>query len=204
MCKIRRIAAAFMMAGAVLGASTAPSLAECTGQPNRFPHYAEVAPTARTVVIGTVVGSQSEDPTEATVLFSLRVDDVLRGHPPVTMDIKGLRSGLPVRGAEGCRENAFLYVHVGDVIALALDGRLDGRTGISTAAWIEGRPDRLLMPAGQVLSRARAIAAAKALPGTDTLPHRGAGLGDAAADLVAIVLRALAAAWHDVFGSEAP
>jgi hypothetical protein len=140
------------------------------GQLNRFPRYTEVAPTARTVVIGTVVESRREDPTESTVVFTLRVDDVIRGQAPAAIEVEGIRSGLPRRGQRACRENAFLYVHLGDVIALALDGRLDGRAGITTAAWIEGRPERDLIPGVHVLSRSEAIAAARALPPTDAAP----------------------------------
>lgn len=186
---VRATAAAVIAAAALVGPGN-PALAECMSQVNRFPEFTDVASSAKTVVIGTVVKSRREDPTEATVLFTLRVDDVLRGDPAATLDIDGLRSGLALRGAESCRENAFLYARVGDVIALALDGRLEGRTGINTAAWIEGRPARLLMPAGQVLTRNRAIAAAKALPPSDTVavPRLGG------ADLVALLARAVAGA----------
>jgi hypothetical protein len=103
------------------------------------------------------------------VLFHLRVDEVVRGEPPVTMIIEGLRSGLPVRGEEACRESAFLYVHVGDVIALALDGRLGTRSGVNSAVVIEGRVDEWT-PGLRRMSRREAIAAARALPPSDTAP----------------------------------
>lgn len=186
-----RLALVGSVAITLLVGSGTTSLAECTGQPNRFPRYSDVAPTADTVVIGTVIDSKGEDPTEATVLFSLRVDHIVRGDPPATMDIEGLQSGLPVHGAKGCRENAFLYVHVGDVIALALDGKLDQRTGVNAAAWIEGRPDRQLVPGVRVMTRADVIAAAEAMPPTDAAPT-GSQLDPA--DLVSAVLRGLAEA----------
>ncbi len=195
---VARFGVAIVLVSVGLAGAAAPSLAECVSQPNRFPRFTDVAPTAETVVIGTVVESKSEDPTEATVLFGLRVDHVLRGDPPATMEIEGLRSGLPVRGAEGCRENAFLYVRVGDVIALALDGQLDGRTGVNTAAWIEGRPDRILMPSGQVLSRSRAVAAAEAMPPTDAAPT-GSQLDPT--DLISLAVRSIAAAWDGLLSA---
>jgi hypothetical protein len=201
MRSVTRFGIVVALAGVALVGSSAPSLAECVSQPNRFPDFAGVAPTARTVVIGTVVASQREDPTEATVLFSLRVDEVIRGDPPAVMDIEGLRSGLPVRGAEACRENAFLYVQVGDVVALALDGHLGRRFHINTAAWIEGGPDEWV-PGVRVMTRARAIAAAEAMPPTDAAPSGSPE--QPSGDLVSLVLRSLAEAWGRLLASEAP
>jgi hypothetical protein len=150
-------------------AMPAPTSAECVNQTNRWPDYGEVAPTAQTVVIGTVISSQREDPTDATVLFQLRVDEVVRGEPPTVMTIEGLRSGLPLRGEDACRENAFLYVHVDDVIALALDGRMGTRSGVNSAVVITGRVDEWT-PGLQRMSRREAVAAARALPASDTAP----------------------------------
>jgi hypothetical protein len=193
---VTRAIAAVTIAVTALVGTGGPSLAECTGQANRFPDFTDVAPSATTVVIGTAVESGRDDPTEPTAVFSLRVDAVIRGQAPAMIDVDDLRSGLPRTGSDACRGDAALWVRVGDVIALALDGRLDGRTGINSAAWVEGRPHRLLMPAAQVLSRRKAIAAARALPATDTEPAGSPRL-DARA-LVVLVLRAVLSAWADM------
>jgi hypothetical protein len=142
-----------------------PVLAECTLQTNAFPRFRDVAPKAETVVIGTVIEElRGHEGTVAT--FRLRVDEVLRGDPPATLDILGLRSGLPLEGSQSCRENAFLYARVGDVLALALDGRLDGRDGVNTAAWIEGRPASPI-ESNRKLTRAAVRRAAGSAPAGD-------------------------------------
>jgi hypothetical protein len=126
-----------------------PVSAECTGQTNRFPAFLDVAPTAELVVIGTVTEPlRGHDGALAT--FRLRVDEVLEGEAPATIDILGLRSGLPVTGDPGCRENAFAYARVGDVLAIALDGQQGDATSVNTYAFIEGRPPRGLVRADRV------------------------------------------------------
>ncbi len=168
MRRARLSAAAAVVAAAALAGSAGPALAECVSQTNRFPDYADVAPTARTVVIGTVVETRPDDDRSAG-RFSLRVDHVIRGDPPAIMDVEFLRSGLPRRGSPACRDSAYLRARTGDVIALALDGRLDGRGGVNTAAWIEGRPS-VWDPGIRVMSSRQAIRAAKDLPATDAVP----------------------------------
>jgi len=60
---------------------------------------------------------------------------------PESIEVNALRSGLPLVGGQDCRQSAYLYGRVGDVIAFAFDGRLAGVAGpVNTAAWIEGRP----------------------------------------------------------------
>lgn len=193
---IRGLAATVGLAVIALCGSAGPSLAECVSQVNRFPDYADVAPTARTVVIGTVVETRP-NAEEASGLFRLRIDDVIRGDPPATLDIEALRSGLARRGESACRNDAFLHARTGDVIALALDGRLDGRRNIHTAVWIEGRPSEW-DPGIRVMSRERAIAAATALPATDTLPTEPspAQAGDDTTWLVLLSLATLGAYWR--------
>lgn len=142
-----------LLAGSVAGSSlasvAAPVAAECSGQPNRFPPFLQLAPTAELVVIGTVVEPlRGHDGQLAT--FRLRVDEVLRGEAPETIDVLGLRSGLPLTGDPGCRENAFAYAEVGDVIALALEGERGSRTTVNSYAFIEGRPSRGLVKADVV------------------------------------------------------
>jgi hypothetical protein len=158
-----------------------PSLAECGRQVNPFPDFSDVAPSADTVVIGTVIESHRDDPTEPTASFTLQVDDVVRGDPPATLTFDLLRSGLPLRGPQSCRGDATLFVHVEDVIALALHGRLGDRGSVNTAAWIEGRPERDLVPGVEVMNRREAIAAARVLPPTDAVAASPATAGLSAA-----------------------
>lgn len=198
MRSVARLVAAVALAGAALVGWAASSLAECISQPNRFPDYADVAPTAETVVIGTVVGTRPY-PDAPSVVFSLRVDEVVRGDPPATMEVEVLRSGLPLRGAPACRASAALYVNTGDVIALALDGRLGRRGDVNTVAWIKGGPDEWV-PGVRVMSRRQAIAAARALPPTDAVADPPAGT----AGFVALVLRALTEAWAGAVAGEEP
>jgi hypothetical protein len=156
MGKVITTAVVSMTLAAALGGASA-ALAECTSQVNRFPAFEAVAPSAATVVIGTVVENlRGHDGAVAT--FRLAVDEVLRGAPEDTIDILGLKSGLPLRGDEACRENAFVYAQVGDVLAVAFDGTRGDRTGVNTAAFIQGRPEAG-KPRVDVLSRADVYAA---------------------------------------------
>lgn len=154
----------FTIIGAIVSAlvvglgTPTPALAECLNQTNKFPRFTVIARSADTVLIGTVVEElRGHEGTVAT--FRLRVDEVLRGDASDRLDIVGLRSGLPLKGSPACRENAFLYAQVGDVLAIALDGRLEARDGVNTAAWIEGRPST---KGAQSLTKAAARRAAGA------------------------------------------
>lgn len=199
---VLRFGAVVALASVALVGSSVPTRAECVSQPNRFPDFADVAPTARTVVIGTVIETRP-DPDESSGLFTLRVDQVLRGDPPSTMEVEVLRSGLPRQGAPSCRNDAFLHAMTGDVIALAVDGRLGPRSHINTAAWVRGRPDEW-DPGIRILSRKQVIAAAEAMPPTDSIADPDAGLGWDAAHLVSVIVSALAEAWEGVVAFEVP
>lgn len=192
---VMHLAAAMALVATALAMSPVASRAECVSQPNRFPDFADVAPTARTVVIGTVVETRPY-PDEDSVVFSLRVDDVVRGDPAATMDIEVLRSGLPRRGSDACRASAALHVRVGDVIALALDGRLGARRNVNAAAWIKGGPDEWV-PGVRVMTRAAVIAAAQAMPPTDAAPT---GSHPDVVDLISVALRSVAAWWDGLMG----
>jgi hypothetical protein len=144
-----------------------PAAAECTAQTNAFPDFSAVAPTARTIVVGTVGGDFHGFAESAR--FDLAVSDVVRGDAPSVMAIAGLRSGLPLDGSPVCRQNAHLYARSGNVIALALGGRLAGTSGpVNGVAWIEGTfPSGVLMPHPQrlTLDTVRRLAS---LPSTDS------------------------------------
>ncbi len=121
-------------------ALAAPALAECVDNPNRWPAFERVAPTARQVLVGRVSAVKAEDPElDYSTIFTLEVEDVLKGDAPTTMAFDGLRSGLRLRGEQSCRVNEVFGVRRGDRIALALGGGLPGIKGrVNSAAWIEG------------------------------------------------------------------
>lgn len=149
----------------------------------RWPAFKNIAPTARRVVVGTVTESLSPahpdlrawqygltDPSDK---FRLRVDEVLRGAAPEIIEVRRLRSGLPLRDKRpGCR---YLTAKVGDRIAIAYRGRLKGATGrYTTVAWIEGRPGISGEPAERLsLGRIRSLSGHE--PDGSTLP-RGRGI----------------------------
>jgi hypothetical protein len=136
---------AIVLALAAVLVPASPALAECVGQPNRWPAFEKVAPTAKQVVVGRVTNTNRTD--DPAVVFTLEVEEVLRGVAPPVIEISALRSGLPLRGEPACRRDALLYVRVGDRIALARGGTLPGVRGrVNTAAWIEGQPIRRLSP----------------------------------------------------------
>lgn len=138
---IARILLGASLAMCALPAVAMPALAECTGQPNRWPAFEEVAPTARQVVIGTVTKTNKGDEVDYSSVFTLEVEDVLRGEAPAVIEVDRLRSGLPLRGARSCIRDATLLAGPGNRLALAIDGRIRGTKGrLSTAAWIEGQP----------------------------------------------------------------
>lgn len=124
-----------------------PAVAECTGQANRWPAFDDVAPTARRVVMGRVTSTNKGNETDDSPVFTLEVEEVLRGTAPAVIEVSSLRSELPLRGGPACRRDATLRAGPGDRIALALGGLLPGIKGrVNTAVWIEGRPDTHINP----------------------------------------------------------
>lgn len=173
--RIRWLGGMTVGVGLSLFAST-PAFAECDRQPNRWPAFSEVAPSAERIVVGTVIGpSVSHIPGPYYVGLDVRVNQVLRGPATERIAVNALRSGLPLTGPGSCRQNANLYARVGDVIAFAFEGRLPGVDGrVNTAAWIEGRPHALLVPGPQrlTLDEVRYVAS---LPDTATRPEAASG-----------------------------
>lgn len=138
------IAMSLLSAALAMGASltvATPALAECVGQPNRWPAFEHVAPSARQVVVGTVTETNKGDDLAYSSTFTLEVEDVLRGDAPATIEVDGLRSGLPLRGSRSCIRDAVLSARPGNRIVLAIDGKIPGTRGrLNSAAWIEGDP----------------------------------------------------------------
>lgn len=131
----------------------APAAAECNFQPNRWPAFSELAHSADRVIVGTVAEPAGLRDISPYVSYVVRVDEVLRGSAPATIEVRALRSGLPRVGDSSCRASALLYARIGDVIAFAFDGELPDVAGeVNTAAWIEGRPHSLLVPGPERLT----------------------------------------------------
>jgi hypothetical protein len=72
---------------------------------------------------------------------------VLRGKAPRVLLVDGLRSGRELSGSPACRADAWVYARPGDRIAIAFRGRPSSEDGrVSSAAWLEGEPDRSMNP----------------------------------------------------------
>ncbi len=136
-----------------LSASPAPVAAECSRE-LPMPAFSDVAPTASRVIVGTVVAFIDPPPGEPEHqgAFRLRVDEVLRGAAPEVMEVQGLRTRVP-RGQGACIVNPIIYANLGDVMAIALHGDLEGVDHpVNAVAWIEGEgwlaqgdPERLTL-----------------------------------------------------------
>jgi len=190
--RIRWVTGMILAVGLCLTTS-ASALAECGGQPNRWPAFSEVAPSAERIIVGTVVGpSVPHIPGPVYVGLDVHVDEVLRGQAAETIEVNALKSGLPLVGDQACRQSAYLYGRVGDVIAFAFDGRLPGVAGpVNTAAWIEGRPHEIVPgPQRLTLDEVRYFAS---LPDTSTVdgdPPAPAPPGPSAGQLLLIIVAA--------------
>jgi len=151
-------------------ATTAPALAECGAQVNRWPAFSELAPSAERVIVGTVTEFTGFDRGSPNLVgYRVDVNEVLRGPASESIEVNGLKSGLPLVGSQSCRQSAYLYARVGDVIAFAFDGRLPGVDGpVNTAAWIEGKPNRNSVPGPQLL-RLDEVRYYASLPDTSTV-----------------------------------
>jgi hypothetical protein len=172
---------------------TTPALAECPGQPNLWPKFSEVAPSANRIVVGTVVDARGGP---VSTIFDLHVDAVLRGTAPEVIEIDGLRSGAPLVGGPTCEKSAVLYARNGDVIAIAYGGRVAGVSNrVTTAAWFQGRP-YVLDPGAQSLTLADIRRLAR-LPDTATMADESLSSLDSDPTLasgILVVVASLAAA----------
>lgn len=146
-----------------------PASAECTAF-RPWPEFTKVAPTAKRVVVGTVIEGFDDPGSPRHGAFSMHIDQVLRGSPAAdTMRINGLVSPLEPVGYFDCPPDNPLWVRIGWQIAIAFDGRYPGLKGpVTTVAVIKGRPDPD-NPKLQKLSYANVVDAA-GLPGTDEPP----------------------------------
>src|SRR5688500_19693594 len=118
-----RILGAATVLGILLAIPAAPAAAECMRQVNRWPEFDSVAPTARRVVVGTVLKTNRLEPVEIGAVFTVLVEEVLRGEAPRVLLVDGLRSGRELRGSPACRVNSWVNARPGDRIAIAFRGR---------------------------------------------------------------------------------
>jgi len=101
--------------------------ADCDGP---YPSFREVAPSASTVMIGTVVDAQIEQGWDWAHRFTLQVDQVLRGSVAPMIAIRDLPS-------QPCAP--FIAAKPGSRIALALDGfAYDPPIKVNAVAIIDG------------------------------------------------------------------
>ena len=107
-----------------------------------WPSFREVGPSAERIVVGTVAEDLYQPDADPTWWFRLEVEEVLRGAPVDTLEVRALKSGVPKRLATDphCDENPDLQARVGDRIAIAFDGHMgDVKRPVTTVAFIEGR-----------------------------------------------------------------
>jgi hypothetical protein len=137
-----------------LAGAASPVVAECTGL-DTWPSFSHAAPVAERVFIGTVVESYADDSTDHAITFRLRVDAVLRGDVPNSIENHDVvRSGAPL---VVCPDDSILRVRVGDVWAFADGARLKQYPDEVLAVAIVNRRldeiEQFLMPGVEHLSR---------------------------------------------------
>lgn len=100
-----------------------------------WPPFIDIALDAHRVVIGTVTDS------EDGVATQLRVEEILRGDSRRVIDLAMLRARLgPDPGA--CPFDAAIPARVGDRLAIAFRGQLDGQRGLDSVARLDAdEPD---------------------------------------------------------------
>lgn len=168
---------------AALFVCAAPVAAECT-RLDRWPSFRDAARSARTIVIGEVIGGGPENWLDT---FAFRVDEVVRGTAPHVMQIHELRSGLPLTI---CPSDSFAWVMNGDHLALALGALAsDGKTRINAVAYVRGSPDSFLMPGVERIPAAE-VRELAGLPATDALADQDAGPSSAPLVLLSAILGA--------------
>ncbi len=84
------------------------ALAECGGQTNRWPAFSDVAPSAQRIIVGTVIEHTGFDRGSPNLVgYRVGVEEVLRGPAAESIEVNGLKSGLPLVGSgstAACRE----------------------------------------------------------------------------------------------------
>ena len=125
---------AFLTIALALGTLTivgAPASAqpECSETP-AWPSFAEVAPTARSIMLVRVTRSVDGIATKA------RLVDVMKGASPSRVDLRSLQPGP---GTDECPQPSGPYAQIGDRLLVAYDGTAPGRAGSIDAVAHVGR-----------------------------------------------------------------
>jgi hypothetical protein len=161
-----------VLAGALLGGYVAvagqPALAECIGPP--WPSFTEVAPSAKSVFVGTVVDVFRPN-RSSNNWFTLRVDEVLRGKAPALVDFEAFESGL---SSPGCDPYFVQVGGVGERYAFALDARVaDAPDRVNAVALIKSDDADPLTPGAEELSltKVRRLAGQAADGSTSSSPR---------------------------------
>ena len=157
-----------------------PVAAECT-RLDPWPSFREAARTADRIVVGEVNDTYkvtSGDhtvtyiaaPGENMLLFDLRVIEVVRGRSAPVLEFREpVMSGAPLKFCQ----DSHLFVHAGDVIALAFDARVsDYPRPVLAVAWLSRTPDPFTMPGVERLTieDVRLLAGAPATDIADPAP----------------------------------
>jgi hypothetical protein len=118
------------------------ALAECDW-PTYWHPFSDAVRTANRVLVGTVTENLDIDrgSPNFTGHFTLRVDEVLRGSAPASIEVLGIVSELP---RNRCPENLAFEALVGWQVAIAYGARVDGIPGrIDTVALIDRKVEGL-------------------------------------------------------------
>ena len=185
------VAIAVAMGWLALGVSPVAADHGCAHTP--WPRFSELAPTARRIIVGTVVEYEHEPPPHlsdrgtyaSSVAFRLRVDEVLRGRARERLWVAHLTSGMPLRDSRA--KCGWLSASLGDRIAIAFRGRVEGVDHpVTTVAWVDERPSLEKQGVERLtLKRVRALAGherdGSSLPVNRGITPPTGSLGDTAA-----------------------
>ena len=139
--RLARIVLLVALLGSLVLTTGGSVLAECS-QLDPWPSFTQAVPTAKTVFVGTVTG----EPRGYGSVFTLRVDEVLRGNPPAVREFSGFKSGVPL---SICPRDSTLRVRkTGERLAFAMDAKLPDTPGrIDAVAFVgDSKPDHRATP----------------------------------------------------------
>ncbi len=132
------------------GTAAAPIAAADCSRLSPWPSFRDTADSAHTVFIGTVSQIALQDPDAYSPMFTLVVDDVLRGElSDQTLSFRRFHTGAP---QPFCPEDSVLRVQTGDRLAFAPGAALDGERITVVAFITPSEPERGLMPGIELLT----------------------------------------------------
>jgi hypothetical protein len=145
------VVAVSVAAGCLTGAgATVPVVAADCSRLSPWPSFRDTADSADTVFIGTVSKTALQDPGAYSPMFTLVIDDVLRGElAERTLSFRRFHTGAP---QPYCPEDSVLRVQTGDRLAFAPGAELDGERITAVAFITPSEPERGLMPGIELLT----------------------------------------------------